>query len=177
MMGTILILATEAAEEGGFGLNLDIFETNLINLAILVGLLVYFGRKVLGQVLSDRRAKIAQAIQEAENRQKKAAASLAEQQKKLTEAQASAERIRQEAQERASAAQSAIASQAEKDIQRLRETAAADLSSEQERVIAELKQRIAAMAMERAETQLKAQLNESTQQTLIERSIAQLGGH
>lgn len=114
MMGTILILATEAAEEGGFGLNLDIFETNLINLAILVGLLVYFGRKVLGQVLSDRRAKIAQAIQEAENRQKKAAASLAEQQKKLTEAQASAERIRQEAQERASAAQSAIASQAEK---------------------------------------------------------------
>jgi F-type H+-transporting ATPase subunit b len=176
MMGTILILATEVHEEGGFGLNLDIFETNLINLAILVGVLVYFGRKVLGQILSERRAKIAQAIQEAEARQKKAAATLAEQQQKLTQAQASAERIRKEAEERVKSAKDAIMAQAEKDIQRLRDTAAQDLSSEQDRVIAELRKRIAAMAMERAETQLKAQLNDSTQQTLIERSIAQLGG-
>jgi len=175
-MGTILILATEVHEEGGFGLNLDIFETNLINLAILVGVLVYFGRKVLGQILSERRAKIAQAIQEAEERQKKAAATLSEQQQKLTQAQASAERIRKEAEERVKSAKDAIMAQAEKDIQRLRDTAAQDLSSEQERVIAELRQRIAAMALERAETQLKSQLNDSTQQTLIERSIAQLGG-
>lgn len=176
MMGTILILATEAHGEGGFGLNLDIFETNLINLAILVGILVYFGRKVLGQVLSDRRAKIAEAIQEAEDRQKKAAANLAEQQKKLAEAKTTAERIRKEAAERAKTAQAAIMAQTEKDIQRLKETAAQDLSSEQQRVISELKQRIAALAMERAESQLKAQLDESKQQTLIERSIAQLGG-
>lgn len=175
-MGTILILATEAHGEGGFGLNLDIFETNLINLAILVGILVYFGRKVLGQVLSDRRAKIAEAIQEAEDRQKKAAANLAEQQKKLAEAKTTAERIRKEAAERAKTAQAAIMAQTEKDIQRLKETAAQDLSSEQQRVISELKQRIAALAMERAESQLKAQLDESKQQTLIERSIAQLGG-
>jgi F-type H+-transporting ATPase subunit b len=176
MMGTILILATEAVEEGGFGLNLDIFEANLINLAILVGLLFYFGRKVLGQILGDRKAKIAQAITEAEDRQKKAAANLAEQQKKLKEAQATAERIRSEADGKAQAAKSAIASQTETDIQRLRETAAQDLSSEQARVIAELRERIANMAMERAESQLKSRMDESTQQTLIERSIAQLGG-
>lgn len=176
MMGTILILATEAHEKGGFGLNLDIFETNLINLAILIGIVVYFGRKVLGQILSERRAKIAQAIQEAEARQKKAAATLSEQQQKLAQAQASAERIRKEAEERTRSAKDAIMSQAAKDIQRLKDTAAQDLSSEQERVIAELRRRIAAMAMERAETQIKAQLNDSTQQTLIERSIAQLGG-
>lgn len=43
IMGTLILLATEAvaghAEEGGFGLNLDILETNIINLAILVGVL------------------------------------------------------------------------------------------------------------------------------------------
>jgi F-type H+-transporting ATPase subunit b len=176
MMGTILILATEAAEEKGFGLNLDIFETNLINLAILVGLLVYFGSKVLGKILSDRKSKIAQAISEAEDRQKKAAAALAEQQKNLAQAQATAERVRKEADERAQAAKAAIATQTEKDIERLKETAAQDLSSEQARVISELRQRIVALAMERAEAQLKDQLNDSTQQTLIERSIAQLGG-
>jgi F-type H+-transporting ATPase subunit b len=176
MMGTILILATEAAEEKGFGLNLDIFETNLINLAILVGLLVYFGSKVLGKILSDRKSKIAQAISEAEDRQKKAEAALAEQQKNLAQAQATAERVRKEADGRAQAAKAAIATQTEKDIERLKETAAQDLSSEQARVISELRQRIVALAMERAEAQLKEQLNDSTQQTLIERSIAQLGG-
>ncbi len=56
IMGTFLLLAAEAnavhselaegAAEGGFGLNLDLFETNLVNLAILVGILFYFGRKL-----------------------------------------------------------------------------------------------------------------------------------
>jgi len=47
-MGTFLLLAAEAheaAEKGGFGINFDIFEANLINLAILIGVLIYFGRK------------------------------------------------------------------------------------------------------------------------------------
>ncbi|NJK69970.1 MAG: F0F1 ATP synthase subunit B, partial [Microcoleus sp. SU_5_3] len=42
-MGTVLLLATEASREGGFGLNFDILETNLINLSIVIGLLFYFG--------------------------------------------------------------------------------------------------------------------------------------
>lgn len=175
-MSNFLILATEAHGEGGFGLNLDIFETNLINLAILVGILVYFGRKTLVNILDERRAKIAEAIQEAEDRQRKAAESLADQQQKLAQAQAEAERIRKSAEERAQAAKVAIAAQSEKDIQRLREAAVQDLNSETERVIDELRQRVAVMALERVESQLKAQLDESAQQNLINRSIAQLGG-
>ncbi|NJK40679.1 MAG: F0F1 ATP synthase subunit B, partial [Acaryochloridaceae cyanobacterium SU_2_1] len=31
-------------EAGGYGLNLDIFEANLVNLVIVMGLLVYLGR-------------------------------------------------------------------------------------------------------------------------------------
>lgn len=176
MMGTFLILATEAHGEGGFGLNLDILETNLINLAILIGILVYFGNKVFGQTLNARRSEIAEAIQDAENRQKQAATALTEQEKKLAQAQATAEQIRKDAEERAKAAQAAIAAQSEKDIQRLKEAASQDLSSEQERAIAELRKRVAAMAMERVESQLRGQLDEPAQQQLIERSIAQLGG-
>ncbi|MGK7874852.1 MAG: F0F1 ATP synthase subunit B [Xenococcaceae cyanobacterium] len=178
MMGNFLILATEAhsAGEGGFGLHLDILESNLINLAILIGVLVYFGRKALGNILSERRSKIAEEIQEAEDRQRKAAEALADQQQKLAQAQAEAERIRKQAEQRAQAAKEAIAAQTEQDIQRLKEVAAQDLDSEQERAIAELRQRVAAMAMERVESQLKAQLDESAQQQLINRSIAQLGG-
>ena len=170
-----LLLATEA-HSSGFGLNFNIFETNLINLTLLVGILVYFGRDFLGNVLRSRRSRIEEAITEAEAKQRKAAEALADQQQKLAQAQAEAERIRKAAQENAQAAKEVIAAQNSQDIQRLKETAAQDLNSEQEQAIAELKQRIAALALQQVETQLKESLNESDQQALIDRSIAQLGG-
>lgn len=173
MIGSFTLLAME---EGGFGLNFDILEANLINLALLLGILFYFGRKVITDVLSARRTKIAQAIQEAEQRQQKAANALAEQQKKLTQAQTQAERIRQEAQESAQAAKTKIMAQATQDVERMQETAAQDLTSEQERVITQLKQRVAALAIEQVQSQLSNQLDEEAQQQLIQRSIAQLGG-
>ena len=178
-MGTFSFLATEAAhavESGGFGLNFDILETNLINLAIIIGVLFYFGRKVVGNTLSERRSNIEQEIREAEKRQKEAAASLADAQQKLAQAQAEAERIRAAAEESAKAAREAILSQATKDIERLKETAAKDLESERDRAIAELRERVAALAIERVESQLKDHLDHSAQQQLIDRSIAILGG-
>ncbi len=178
MIDSFLILATEAheASEGGFGLDFNILETNLLNLAILVGLLVFYGRKVLGNILSERRSQIADAIQEAEERQRKAAAALTEEQEKLTQAQAEAERIRQQAKERATMVANEIAEKSKQDVERLKETAAADLSSEQERVIAQLKKQIAQLAVEKAESQLKERVNDEMQHQLIDRSIAQLGG-
>lgn len=179
MLNTLLILATEAhsAAEGGFGLNLDFFETNLFNLAILLGIVVYYAPKTLGKILSERRTKIAEVIQEAEERQRKAAALLAEEQQKLAQAQAEATRIRQAADQRAEATKVEIAAQAEQDVQRLRETAAKDLGTEQDRVMAELKRRIAVLAVERAESNLRGRLSNNEQDRLIERSVAQLGGH
>ena len=66
--------------------------------------------------------------------------------------------------------------QNEKDIARLKETAAADLSSEQERVIAQLKKQIAEQAIVKAEEQLKSKVDNNVQQTLINRNIDRLGG-
>lgn len=175
---SLVILAAEAhsAGEGTFSFNFNLLETNSINLALLVGVLLYFAPKTLGKILGERRSKIAEAIQEAEDRQKEAAVALAEQQQKLAQAQAEAERIRKAAEERAEVARAEIAAQAERDIQRLRETAAQDLSAEQERVMAELRQQIAALALQQAESQLKSQLDEAAQERILDRSIAQLGG-
>lgn len=32
------------AEEESFGINTDIFETNILNLSVVIGVLVYYGR-------------------------------------------------------------------------------------------------------------------------------------
>ncbi|NJL67017.1 MAG: F0F1 ATP synthase subunit B [Richelia sp. CSU_2_1] len=175
-MGTVLLLATEASREGGFGLNFDILETNLINLSIVIGLLFYFGRGFLGNILTERRTAIEEAIKEAETRQKEAAAALAEQQQKLTQAQAEAERIRAAAEENAKKAKEAILAQAAQEVERMKATAGQELEAERERAVAQLRARVAAMALERVESQLKTSLDENAQHQLIDRSIALLGG-
>ncbi|NJK37326.1 MAG: F0F1 ATP synthase subunit B [Oscillatoriales cyanobacterium RM2_1_1] len=170
----IVLLATEASSEGGFGLNFDILETNLINLAILVGALVYFGRGFLGKLLGDRRTDIEQAIQDAEQRLKQAAEALAEQQQNLTQAQTEAERIRQEAEDRAKLLRDQILAQSIQDVERMRTTSNQEIDAERERVATQLRSEIAARALEQAEAQLRNRLDDSTQQQLIDRSLALL---
>ena len=177
MIGTLLHLAEAHSEvEGGFGLNLDIFETNLINLLILLGVLYFYGSKIVGNIMSERSSKIAQQIKEVEQEQKTAAASLAEEQKKLAEAKQTADKIRQDAKANAEKVTAAILAQGEKEVERLKASTAADLGSEEKRAIAELKQRVSALALEKVESQLPGMLDDSAQTTLIDRSIAQLGG-
>jgi F-type H+-transporting ATPase subunit b len=179
IMGTFSFLATEAAqaaESSGFGLNFNLLETNLINLAIIIGVLFYFGRKVVGNTLNERRSRIEEEIREAEKRQKDAAAALADAQQKLAQAQAEAERIRAAAEESAKTAREAILAAAVRDVERLKETAAQDLDNERDRAIAELRERVAAMAVQRVESQLRDHLDDSAQHQLIDRSIAILGG-
>lgn len=185
IMGTFLLLAAEAsavhaemAEEGaarGFGLNLDILETNFINLAILAGALFFYGRKLLTNILTERRAAIATAIEEAERRAQEAATALSLVQSKLTQAQAEAERIRQAAEGSAKNAKEAILAKAVLDVQRLKETAANDLNAERDKAIAQLRSRVVAMALQKAESQLRGGISSDAQQQLIDRSIALMG--
>jgi F-type H+-transporting ATPase subunit b len=177
MMGSFLFLAEAHSEvEGGFGLNLDILNTNLINLALLLGILVYYGKPIVGNILKERRAKIAEQIEEVEAKQKQAAATLAEEQAKLKQAEATAAKVRSEAEAQAQKAKDSILAQGAKEVERLKAMAGQDLSSEEQRAIAELKKQVASLAIARVEAQLSGILDDSAQGKLIDRSIAQLGG-
>ncbi len=164
------------ATEGGFGFNFDILDTNLVNLAIIIGVLYYFGRQFLGKILSERRANIEEAIQDAERRQKEAADALSEAQSNLAQAQAQAEQIRKKGEEQAKAAKEAILEEAAQDVERLKAEASRELETEREQAIAEIRQRIFSMALEKAESEINNKLDESAQQELINRSITMLGG-
>lgn len=177
-MGTFFLLNAEtaASSESGFGLNFDILETNLINLAIVLVLLVVYGGKVVGNILSERRAKIEQEIKEAEARARESQTALNEAQQNLKEAQATAEKIRAEAEANSQKAAEEILAKGRQEVERLKATAAADLDSDREKAIAELRERVVAMALEKVESRLGEVLNDDAQRQLIERSIAQIGG-
>jgi F-type H+-transporting ATPase subunit b len=174
-MVTLFYLATESAE-GGFGLSSDILGSNLINLIIVIGLLVVYGGKFIGNLLEERRNKIAQEIEEAEQQAAAAAKALAEGQKNLSEAKERAKKITSDAQTTAGKAKEEILAQGQKDIERMKATAVQELDSERTKVVNELKRTIAVLALEKAEQQLKDTLTDEVQGKIISRAVEQLGG-
>jgi F-type H+-transporting ATPase subunit b len=172
-MGNLLFLAT--AGKGGVGLNLDLIETNLFNLTLVLGFVIVFGRKVLTEILTERRALIETAIKDIEDRQKQAVSALEVAKQNLAQAKAEAETIRQTAVTSAASAKAEIEAKTAADIARMQQLAAADTNTEQDKAIAELRARITALAIEKAEAQFKNLLTESAQSTLIDRSIAMVG--
>lgn len=133
-MGTMgifsyLALTLATAEESGFGLNLNIFETNVINLAILLWVVVGYGSKLVGKVLSERRAKIEEEVRDAETRASEAAKALAQAQQDLAQAQVKAAQIKKQAQDTAQQVKQDILSQADHEVAKIRAAAMQELDS------------------------------------------------
>lgn len=175
MFSYFLAEATEAHEEG-FGLNFDLLETNIVNLAIIIAVLFFFGRKFLGSNLSQRRSQIEEDIANAEERARKATADLKEAERKLAEAQKEIEKIRNSAKESAQKTKDRILAENAREVERIKEAAIQDLDAERDRAVTEIKQYIARLSLEKVESQLRDHLDQSAQVKLIDRSLAQLGG-
>jgi F-type H+-transporting ATPase subunit b len=91
------------ASHGTFGLNFDLFETNIVNLAIVIFGLYKFLPNFLGGILERRRAIILADLKDAEERLAAATTSLAQAQQDLAAAQQKAEQIRADGKVRAEA--------------------------------------------------------------------------
>jgi len=175
MIRNFVLLASEAGEHSGFGINSDILETNLINLVIVIGLLIYAGRGFLGKILSSRLESIQSAIADAEKRQKDASDKLTLQQQKLAQAKTEADNLRKQAEADANKAADSILATIDADIARLREAADQEIATEQERVIVQLRQQVAEKALSSVQSYFDRGLSEDVQIELIDRSIALLG--
>jgi F-type H+-transporting ATPase subunit b len=163
------------ASHGGFGFNLNPFETNIINLAIVIAGLVWFLRGFLGGILERRRTAILDDLKDAEERLAKATSALAAVQKDLTEAQSRAETIRADGKLRAEAIRMESEKRTVEEMARLRQDSASDLDAEATRVSAQLRREAARMAIEKALASLPGQLDATAQDRLIDQSIQSLG--
>lgn len=81
---------------GGFGFNGNIFETNIINLAAVVGIVVSFVGKNLTSLLEDRKKTIINNLQEANQRAVEAQEKLKAARTQLELAKKKAQEIREE---------------------------------------------------------------------------------
>ena len=171
----IASLSTVFAHHGGFGLNLNPLDTNLINLVIVIGVLVWFLKGFLGGMLERRRQSILSELNDAEERLKAANAALALAQQDLAAAQQKAEQIRADGQARAEAVRADSERRTIEDMARLKQDAVADLNAEAARVSDLLRREAARQAIEKALAALPGKLDASAQARLIDQSINTLG--
>jgi len=163
------------ASHGGFGLNLNVFETNIVNLAIVIFGLYKFLPNFLGGILERRRAIILADLKDAEERLATATTSLAQAQKDLAEAQQKAEQIRADGKSRAEAIRLDSEKRTVEEMARVKQGAVADLNAEASRVSAQLRREAARLAIEKALVTLPGKLSDDAQAQLVNQSIQTLG--
>jgi F-type H+-transporting ATPase subunit b len=155
-------------------LNTDIFETNVINITLLVGGLFYLLSGALSESLSERQQKILGAIQESEEKLQEATTRLTEGETKLAQAQIVIESIQKDAQQTAVQVKSSILTDGKTEIERLTATAKAQIVTIENRVRKQISDYVATLALQRITMQLEGKLNSSLQQQIIDRNISKL---
>jgi F-type H+-transporting ATPase subunit b len=158
------------------GLNPDIFETNVINIVILLGGIIYLGSNALSASLSDRQQKILGAIQEAEERLQQAIIKLAESEKQLEQAQIVIESIKADAAKTAQQLKVGILDDGKSEIERLTSSAKAQIVTIEAKVRKQISDYVVALAIKRVTSQIDGNLNSTLQQQIIDRNISKLSG-
>ncbi len=165
-----LIFASE-----GFGLNLNIFETNIINLAVVVFGLYKFLPGFLGKILERRRTTILSDLKEAEERLSKAKDSLSKAKDELASAKQKAEKIRTDCKARAEAIRLESEKRTVEEMARIKQGAASDLNAEAARVTSQLRKEAAELAIQKALAMLPKKLDSNTQDNFLKQSIKNIG--
>nr|YP_010511963.1 ATP synthase CF0 B subunit [Amburana cearensis]UXL83287.1 ATP synthase CF0 B subunit [Amburana cearensis] len=79
---------------GSFGLNTDILATNPINLSVVLGVLIFFGKGVLSDLLDNRKQRILKTIRNSEELREGAIEQLEKARARLRKVEMEADRFR-----------------------------------------------------------------------------------
>lgn len=161
-------------ESEGFGINTDIFETNILNLAVVIGVLVYYGRSLLSDVIKNRKESILRNLQDADSKFKEASENLESAKTQFQEANLKSEQIRNQGFSIASQSSKKLIESVEDDIKRLKETTLSTVQFEEENSIKEVCQKLSELAFSRSVEILKKRLNANIHKKIISQSTEKL---
>ena len=156
---------------GGFGLNLNLFETNVINWAVVIFGLYKFLPGFLGKMLQKRREGILLELKDAEDRLSKATISLEKAKSDLLLAEEKALQIKADSLKRSEAIKLDSEKKAIEEMARIKQSAISDESSEATRAISKLRKEAVELAIQKVLDSLPSKLDQSTQENLVTNSI------
>ena len=173
-------LFTEAsiilASNGSFGINTDIFETNLVNqLIVLVGI-VFFGRDFLSESLGQRQTEIINGVEDSEKRLNEATTRLAEAKKQLSQARVIMDQIRKETSSTKTALLEADYNQAKLELSKRFSSASSILMFRERQILSEIKQYVSVLALELVVSKIEKKAGlESELSSYMQESINMVG--
>jgi F-type H+-transporting ATPase subunit b len=142
-----------------------------LNLALLLGVLFYFGRKPISEFFSSRRSGIQSELSEAADLLAQAEQRNSELQRRLVDLGSEVEEIREEAGRRAEEEAERILADARATAERIRRDAQAGVAQELRRAQSELREEAADLALEIAARKLSEQVGEADRERLVDEFI------
>lgn len=149
------------------GINLGFFLVQVFNFIIVMIVLTTWAYRPVVNLLEQRRQKIAQGLEDARVASEARANAEKEAQKIIAEAQQEANRRVAEATERAEKAAADVRAAAEEERQRILRTGQEDAATERNRILADLRGQVGALAIAAANKVIGESLDEKRQQALI----------
>jgi F-type H+-transporting ATPase subunit b len=165
--------AVLASAGGGEGIKEIVLE--LLNLLLLGGALVYFGRKSIQAYFAERRRGIEGEVAAAAELLAQAERRYAEWQRKLLDLDRELEEIRTTARDRAREERARILAEAEAAAQRMRRDAGLAIEQELRRARTRLRDESADLAIELAQRMLVENVSEADQMRLLDEFIERIG--
>tara|TARA_B100000965_G_scaffold394662_1_gene407167 strand:+ start:354 stop:866 length:513 start_codon:yes stop_codon:yes gene_type:complete len=156
---------------GGFGLNLNLFETNVINWAVVIFGLYKFLPGFLGKMLQKRREGILLELKDAEDRLNKASNALDKAKSDLLLAEEKASQIKADSLKRSESIKLESEKKAIEEMARIKQSAISDESAEASRAISQLRKEAVELAIKKALDSLPNKLDQLTQEKLVTKSI------
>ena len=129
----------------------------------------------LMNAVQQREQNINDAIARAESARAEAEKVLAEQQEKLASAQEELQQMMKDGKAMAEKARADILADAQADAVKIRDRAKADMEREREAVVASLKKEVADIVVSATEKLIRASVDKSKHQSLIDESIREFG--
>jgi F-type H+-transporting ATPase subunit b len=163
-----------AATEGGHGGGLSTLLWQALNLAILVGVLIYFARKPVAEFLARRRSSIQHDLDASARLLAESEARLAEWKQRAARLDAELAEIRDASRRLAEQEREAILAQARVSAERIRRDANVAVEQELQRARARLSEEAAELAVQLAGKLVREQVREDDERRLFDELVARL---
>nr|YP_009740079.1 ATP synthase CF0 B subunit [Lapsanastrum humile]YP_009740165.1 ATP synthase CF0 B subunit [Youngia japonica]QIC54803.1 ATP synthase CF0 B subunit [Lapsanastrum humile]QIC54889.1 ATP synthase CF0 B subunit [Youngia japonica] len=160
---------------GSFGFNTDILATNLINLSVVLGVLIFFGKGVLSDLLDNRKQRILNTIRNSEELREGAIEQLEKARARLRKVEIEADQFRVNGYSEIERENLNLIDSTYKTLEQLENYKNETINFEQQKASNQVRQRVFQQALQGALGTLNSCLNSELHLRTISANIGILG--
>nr|YP_010976391.1 CF0 subunit I [Stellaria neglecta]WNX95192.1 CF0 subunit I [Stellaria neglecta] len=158
-----------------FGVNTNILATNLINLSVVIGVLIFFGKGVLSDLLDNRKQRILNTIKNSEELRRRAVEHLEKARARLRKIEIEADQFRVNGYSEIEREKMNLINSTYKTLEQLENYKNETIQFEQQRTINQVRQRVFQQALQGALGTLNSCLNNELHLRTINANIGMFG--